>query len=304
MVNQPRAAHAQSYPSQPIRIIVPFSPGSSADVLARTIADPLSENLGKPVLVENRPGMPGTAAVASSPGDGHTLMLTSSGHTVVGIVNKNLSFDPATAFTGVSQVATIPYAVIVPPDFSARNVAELIALAKADPGKLNFASSGGFGSATFIVSTLFRKAAGIDVQVVPYKGGPESLTAVMRGDAQVYFGPVSAAFELKDAGKVRVLAVATAERAPIMKDIPTIAESGLPGFTYNAWLGVLAPASTPRDIVARLNSEIARVIERPGFADRLLATGAVPLLSSSETFTRTMAEETEKLRILFKDEFK
>ena len=305
MINQPIAAQAQAqpYPSQPIRIVVPFSPGSGSDVLARNIAEPLSENLKKPVFVENRPGMAGTVAAGTSPGDGYTLMFTSNGHTVVGIVNKNLPFDPAKAFTGVSQVATVPYAMIVPPDFSAKNVAEFIALAKANPGKLNFASSGGVGSSTFIVSTLFRKAANIEVQVVPYRGGPESLTAVMRGDAQVYFGPVNAAFELRNAGKVRVLAVATAERSSVMPDVPTIAESGLPGFTYNAWFGFLAPASTPQQIIARLNSEIARVIARPGFADRLLATGAVPLQSSADAFTRTMLEETEKLRILLKDEF-
>jgi tripartite-type tricarboxylate transporter receptor subunit TctC len=297
----PVASFAETYPSQPVRIIVPFSAGSATDILARVISDKLADSLGQPVIVENRPGPPGTTAVAKSPADGHTLMLTSNGHTISGIVNKNLSYDPVKDFAGVTLVATVPYCVIVPPGFPAKDMKELIALAKASPGKLNFASSGGVGSSTFIATVLFREAAGIDIVSVPYKGAPESLSSVMRNDTQMYFGPVNVAAELMAAGKVRVLAVATADRVPTMKEVPTIAESGLPGFKYEAWFGIMAPAGTPAAIISRLNKEIGDILRRKDVAERLAATGAVPLLSSAAEFDRTIAGDTAKLTDMFKD---
>ena len=294
-------ALAQTYPSQPIRILVPFSAGSATDILARLISDKLADRLGQPVIVENRPGPPGTTAVAKSPADGYTLMLTSNGHTISGIVNKNLSYDPVKDFSGVTLVATIPYCVIVPPDFAPRTIREMIELAKANPGKLNFASSGGVGSSTFIAPVLFREAAGIDIVSVPYKGAPESLAGVMRNDAQMYFGPVNVAAELKAAGKIRILAVATAERVPTLKDVPTIAESGLPVFKYEAWFGIMAPANTPRAVVSRLNAEIGGILRRPDVTERLAATGAVPLFGTPEEFDKIIANDTAKLTEMFKD---
>jgi tripartite-type tricarboxylate transporter receptor subunit TctC len=294
------ATLAQNYPNQSVRILVPFSAGSATDILARVISEKLTDRLGQPVVVENRPGPPGTTAVAKSPPDGYTLMLTSNGHTISGVVNRNLSFDPVRDFSGVTLVATIPYCVIVPPDFPAKTIKEMIELAKANPGKLNFAASGGVGSSTFIASVLFREAAGIDIVSVPYKGAPESLSSVMRNDVQMYFGPVNVAASLMSAGKVRVLAVATAERVPTMKDVPTIAESGLPGFKYAAWFGIMAPANTPRPVVSRLNKEIVDILERPDVAERLSATGAVPLTSSPEDFDKIIAADTARLTEMFK----
>jgi tripartite-type tricarboxylate transporter receptor subunit TctC len=294
-------ALAQTYPNQPVRILVPFSAGSATDILARLISDKLSERLGQPVIVENRPGPPGSTAAAKSPADGYTLMLTSNGHTISGIVNRNLSFDPVKDFSGVTLVATVPYCVIVPPDFPPRNIKELIELAKANPGKLNFAASGGVGSSTFIATVLFRQAAGIDVVSVPYKGAPESLGGVMRNDAQMYFGPVNVAAELMAAGKVRILAVATSERVPTMKDVPTIAESGLPGFKYEAWFGIMAPANTPRGIISRLNAEIGDILRRPDVTERLAATGALPLYGTPDEFDKIIAKDTARLTEMFKD---
>jgi len=301
LLGLPGPGLADTYPSQPVRIIVPFSAGSATDILARVISDPLAEKLGQPVIVENRPGPPGTTAAAKSSADGYTLMLTSNGHTISGIVNKNLSYDPVKDFSGVTLVATVPYCVIVAPDFAPKTVGELIALAKANPGKLNFASSGGVGSSTFIATVLFREAAAIDIVSVPYKGAPESLSSVMRNDTQMYFGPVNVAAELMTAGKVRVLAVATAERVPTMRDVPTIAESGLPGFQYEAWFGIMAPAGTPRPIVARLNREITEILKRKDITDRLAGTGAVPLFGSPEEFDRIIAGDTAKLTDMFKN---
>jgi tripartite-type tricarboxylate transporter receptor subunit TctC len=228
-------------------------------------------------------------------------MLTSNGHTISGIVNKNLSYDPVKDFAGVTRVATVPYCIVVPPDFGPKTVKELIELAKANPGKLNFASSGGVGSATFIASVLFREAAGIDIVSVPYKGAPESLASVMRNDTQMYFAPVSVAAELKAAGKVRIIAVVTDTRVPTMKDVPTAAESGLPGFKYEAWFGIMAPAGTPKPILTRLNSEIIDILKRPDVAERLVGTGAIPLYGSPEEFDQIIAGDVAKLTAMFKD---
>jgi tripartite-type tricarboxylate transporter receptor subunit TctC len=295
---------AQSYPTQPVRILVPFAAGSATDILARVISDKLGDRLGQPVIVENRPGLPGTTAAAKSAPDGYTLMLTSNGHTITGVVNKNLSFDPVKDFTGVTMVATVPYCVIVPPDFAAKSIKELIDLAKASPGKLNFASSGGVGSATFIATVLFREQAGIDIVSVSYKGAPDSLASVMRNDTQMYFGPVNVAAELMQAGKVRILAVATAERVPTMKNIPTIAESGLPGYSYEAWFGIMAPNGTPRPIIERLNKEIGDILRSPDVREKLIGTGAIPLPMGADEFTKIIARDTAKLQEMFKDGIK
>jgi tripartite-type tricarboxylate transporter receptor subunit TctC len=295
---------SQTYPSQTVRVVVPFQAGSATDIVARIIVDKLAGPLGQNVVVENRPGLPGTASVADSPPDGHTLMLTSNGHTITGIVNKNLSFDPVKSFAGVTLTVDVPYAILVPADFPAKNVKDLIALAKANPGKLNFASSGGVGSATYIATVVFMEAAGIEMVSVTYKGAPDSLNSVMRGDTQVYFAPLAVSTELMAAGKVRALAVTTAERVPTMKDLPTIAESGLPTFKWEAWFGVMVPAKTPREIVARLNTEIIDVLKRPDVRERLLASGTIPRHSTPEEFDRLIAEETAKLADMLKDRIK
>lgn len=299
LVGQSTLSFAGAYPERTVRIIVPFSAGSATDILARAISDKLSEKLGQPVIVENRPGLPGTTAVAKSAPDGYTLMLTSNGHTISGVANKDIAFDPVKDFAGVTLVATIPYCLIVPPDFGPKNVEELISFAKANPGKLNFAASGGVTSSTFIASVLFRQAAAIDIVSVAYKGAPESITSIMRNDTQMYFGPVNVASEMKAAGKIGVIAVATASRVPTMKDVPTIAESGLPGFSYDAWFGIMAPANTPADIISRLNAEIGAVLDRADLRELLQGTGALPIHNTAAEFNSIIAKDTAKLAAMF-----
>ena len=296
-------AFAQTYPSQAVKIVVPFSAGSATDILARAISDKLSERLGQHVIVENRAGLPGTTTVAKSAPDGYTLMLTSNGHTIAGVINKNLSFDPVKDFAGVTPVANVPLALIVPPDSPAKTVKDFIALAKANPGKLNFASPG-LGSSTFIAAAMFKEAAGIDIVHVPYKGAPESVTSVVRGDTQLYFAPVNVSTELMIAGKVRAIAVATAERVPTLKDVPTVSESGLPGFKYDAWFGIMVPAGTPKPIIDRLNKEIVDILKLPEVIARLAPTGSVPLTSSAEAFDKVITGDVAKLTSMFKDGIK
>jgi tripartite-type tricarboxylate transporter receptor subunit TctC len=254
---------AQTYPSgQPVRIIVPFSAGSATDILARIAADKLSEKWSHSVVVENRPGIPGTTAVAKSAPDGYTLMLTSNGHTIASVINKSLPFDPVKDFAGITPVASVPVVLIVPPDSPAKSVKEFIELARANPGKLNFASPGP-ASSTFIAAAMFKEAAKIDLQHVPYKGAPEAVTSVVRGDTQMYFTPINVGSELVQAGKVRALAVATATRNPTMKDTPTIGEAALPGFKYDSWFGLMAPAGTPQPIINKLHDEVVKILAIP-----------------------------------------
>ena len=297
-------AAAQTYPSgQPVRIVVPFSAGSATDILARIVADELSKKWSHAVVVENRPGIPGTTAVAKSAPDGYTLMLTSNGHTITGVINKSLTFDPVKDFAGITPVATVPVVLIVPPDSPAKSVKEFIELAKANPGKLNFASPGP-ASATFIAAAMFKEAAKIDLQHVPYKGAPEAVTSVMRGDTQMYFTPINVGAELVQAGKVRALAVATGTRNPTMKDTPTIGEAALPGFKYDSWFGLMAPAGTPRDIIAKINRDVVDIIKTDDIKAKFAAQGVESMPLTPEAFDKIIADDTARLAEIFKDGLK
>jgi tripartite-type tricarboxylate transporter receptor subunit TctC len=295
---------AQTYPSgQPVRIVVPFSAGSATDILARIAADKLSEKWSHPVVVENRPGIPGTTAVAKSAPDGYTLMLTSNGHTITSVINKSLTFDPVKDFAGITPVASVPVVLIVPPDSPAKSVKEFIELAKANPGKLNFASPGP-ASSTFIAAAMFKEAAKIDLQHVPYKGAPEAVTSVMRGDTQMYFTPINVGAELVQAGKVRALAVATATRNPTMKDTPTIGEAALPGFKYDSWFGLMAPAGTPREIILKINRDLVESLKTEDIKTKFAAQGVEPMPLTPEAFDKIIADDTARLNEIFKDGLK
>src|SRR5437764_9582231 len=198
-------AAAQDYPNQRVTILVPFGAGSVTDIMARILADDLTKRWGQQVIVENRPGLPGTVAVAKAPSDGYTLMLTSNGHTVAGLVNKNLSFDPVKDFAGITRVSSAPLYLITNPELPPRNLKDLIALAKSKPGQHNFSSSG-LASTTFIARALFRKAAGVDLVHVPFKSAPDAVTAVIRGDAQIYFAPINLSKDMSEVGKVITIA--------------------------------------------------------------------------------------------------
>jgi tripartite-type tricarboxylate transporter receptor subunit TctC len=291
------AAAAQSFPSKPIRIIVPFTPGSATDTMARPVAEKLAASLGQQVLVENRPGAGGSigiAALSKSPADGYTLAVVSTGHVVNPVLYANLPYDTLRDFNGVSPLASLPSVLVVSPALGARNVQELVAMAKSRPGQLNYATAG-VGSGAHISAEKFRMAAGIDAVHVPLKGSPESLTETMGGRTHFTWTPISTAVGQIRSGQLLALAVSTPRRSPGFPDVPTIAEAGFPRGEFNFWVGTLAPAGTPRDIVQRLNREIQRALQSPDMSERLAKLGAEPMSMSPEQFDSFMKEEYEVL---------
>jgi tripartite-type tricarboxylate transporter receptor subunit TctC len=292
-------AGAQTYPTQTIRMVVPFSPGSATDIFARIISDDLTRSLGQQVVVENRPGLAGTVAVAQAPADGYTLMLTSNGHTIAKIVNKAIPFDPVADFSGITRVASVPLVLIAFPELPVKTLPDLIKLAKDKPGELNFASPG-LGSSTFIAGALFRDAAKIDVQHIPYKGAPESVTSVMRGDSQYYFNPANVGADLIETGKVRAIAMATAQRVDIMKDVPTMKEQGL-DFVYDSWFGIMVRSGTPKPIIDKLNGAIVKILSTPETKEKLIKQGAIPVSDTPEQFDAIIKSDTERLNRIFGD---
>ena len=291
---------AASYPNQTVRIIVPFSAGSNTDGQARVIADKLGELWRQQVIVENRPGVAGTNSAAKSAPDGYTLLLTSSGHSISGVLHTNISFDPIKDFTAVTQVTTVPMALIVSPDLPARNVKEFIDLANAKPGSLNF-SSAGTASTSYLAGELFKQTAKINIVHIPYKGGPEAMTAVIRGDAQLYLSSVNLALDLMQAGRVRALAVTTTSRVAPLPDTPTAAESGLPDYSYDSWFGVLAPANTPSPIVEKISRDIARVLQLPDVQDRLTKLGMITSTQGPAKFDELVRKDTERFGKLLRE---
>jgi tripartite-type tricarboxylate transporter receptor subunit TctC len=294
------AAAQGDYPNQMVRIVVPFSAGSITDGLARILADKLATEWKQQVIVENRAGLPGTTGVAKSPPDGYTLMLTSNGHTIAGVINKNLQFDPVKDFAGVSQVAAVPMVMIVPPDFPAKSLKEFLQMAKEKPGTLNF-SSAGVASTSFLSAEILRQNAGVKMVHVPYKGAPEAVTAVVRGDAQMYFAPIPAAQELGASGKVKVLAINSARRVPQLPDTPTVAESGLPDYKYDSWFGVMAPAGTPKQIRDKVAKDIALVLAMPDVKEKLNVQGSIPAPNTPEQFDAIIKSDTERYGKILRD---
>src|SRR5262245_58276632 len=238
---------AQAWPTQRVTIVVRFGAGSVTDILARIFAEEMTRKWGQQVIVENRPGLAGTAGVAKSAPDGYTLMVTSNGHTVAGLVSKDAPFDPVKDFSGITRLGSPPLFLITNASAQAKTLKDIIALAKSQPDKLNF-SSPGLASTTFIAGALFRKAAGIKIVHVPFRSAPDAVTAVIRGDVQLYFAPVNLAKEQAEAGKVIAVAAATPKRIPELPNVPTFTEAGLP-FTYDSWFGLLAPANTPKPVL-------------------------------------------------------
>ena len=294
------AAAQGDYPNQMVRIVVPFSAGSITDGLARILADKLATVWKQQVIVENRAGLPGTTGVAKAPPDGYTLMLTSNGHTIAGVINKNLQFDPVKDFAGVSQVAAVPMVMIVPPDFPAKSLKEFLQMAKDKPGQLNF-SSAGVASTSFLSAEILRQNAGVNMVHVPYKGAPEAVTAVVRGDAQMYFAPIPSAQELGATGKVKVMAINSAKRVPQLPDTPTVAESGLPDYKYDSWFGVMAPAGTPKPILDKVAKDIALVLAMPDVKEKLDVQGSIPAPNTPEQFDAIIKSDTERYGKILRD---
>ena len=292
-------ASAQAYPNQVVRIVVPFSAGSITDGLARILADKLADLWKQQVIVENRPGLPGTTAVAKSAPDGYTLMLTSNGHTIASAINKSIQFDPVKDFAGVSRVAAVPLVAIVPPDFPGKTLKDFIALANEKPGQLNF-SSAGVASTSYLSAEILKQDAKINIVHVPYKGAPEATTAVIRNDVQMYMAPIPATQDLSAAGKVKAIAINSAKRVPQLPDVPTVAET-LPGYKYKSWFGVLAPAGTPQAILTKVSEDIAKVLEMPDVREKLLAQGSIPAPTTPAEFDAINKSDTERYGKILKD---
>ena len=288
------AAFAQEqYPQQIVRIIVPFSAGSNTDGQARIIADKLAEMWKQQVIVENRPGVAGTASVAKAAPDGYTLMLTSSGHPVANVINRSAPFDPVKDFAGVTQTTAVPAALVVPPDLPAKTVSEFIALARQKPGGLNFASAG-TASTSYLAGEVFKQVAKIDIVHIPHKGAPEAMTSILRNDSQLYFVSANLATELIEAKKIGVLAVSSGKRFPQLPDVPTVKESGLPGYEYESWFGVMAPAGVPKPILNKASQDIARVLRLPDVADKMKTQGLVVVTQSPDQFDALIRSEAER----------
>jgi tripartite-type tricarboxylate transporter receptor subunit TctC len=284
-------ASAQDYPKQTVRIVVPFGPGSTTDLLARIIGDKLAERWGQPVIVENRPGVAGTASVARSTPDGYTLMLTSNGHTIIGALNRSLSFDPVKDFAGITKVATLPIVLVVPPALPAKNLAELTALAKSKPGGLSF-SSAGVASASYLAGELYKQSAKIEIVHVPYKSGTESLTSTARGDTQMNVNVLTPVLEFIKTDRVRAIAVAAPKRSPAIPDVPTFAEAGL--FDYDAWFGFMAPANTPAAILNKVSQDIAQVLATPEIQTRMERQAIFLGSSTPAQMDATLKADTER----------
>jgi tripartite-type tricarboxylate transporter receptor subunit TctC len=286
-------ALAQPFPSKPIRIIVPFTPGSATDTMARPVADKLSSAFGQPVLIENRPGAGGTigiAALAKSPADGYTLAVVSTGHVVNPVLYANLPYDTLKDFSGVAPLAGQPSVLVVSPALGIRSVKDLVAMAKEKPGQLNYATAG-VGSAAHISAEKFRMAAGIEAVHVPLKGSPESVTETMGGRTHYTWTPLTTAVGQIRGGQLLALAVSTGKRSAALPDVPTIAEAGFPRGEFNFWVGMLAPAGTPREVLGRLNGEIQKALAAPDMQERLAKLGAEPMSMSPGEFDSFLREE-------------
>jgi tripartite-type tricarboxylate transporter receptor subunit TctC len=287
------AAFGQGYPNRPVHVVVPFTAGSATDILARTFGQRLSEIWSQSVIVENRPGAGGTigaALVAKAPPDGYTLLVHSAAQAYNPSIYPGLPYDTAKDFVAIAPLAGQPNVLVVAPSAGIQTVAELIAQAKQKPGQLNFASAG-TGSGTHINGEKFKLAAGIDVVHIPYKGTPEALTDTMAGRVTYFFAPISAALPLVRDGKLHALAVSTAKRSSVLPNVPTIAESGLPGFDYSLWVGVFAPAGTPAAVVERIARDLRATAQAAEVKERLAALGAEPMPMTPSEFEQFVAVE-------------
>jgi tripartite-type tricarboxylate transporter receptor subunit TctC len=284
---------AQSWPDRQVTIAVPFSGGSMTDILARAIGQKLAAKWGQTVLVENRPGIGGTAGIAKSPPDGYTLMLTSNGHTVIKAVNPDVPFDPIADFAAVTKVATTPLVLIVPKSSPAKNVQELVALAKSTNGGINFASAGR-GSSSGIAAELFRKIVDAKMTMVPFRGLPEANTAVLRGDVAFSFTFYNVGGELIRNGDLRALAVTSETRMTLLPDVPTFKEAGLPRFEYDGWFGILVPAGTPANIIQKLDADIVAALADADLKQKFEPQGVVIAPSSPAAFGAQMREDAKR----------
>jgi tripartite-type tricarboxylate transporter receptor subunit TctC len=296
------AAAADQLGAKPFRVVVPFTPGSGSDMLGRLIAPKLGEAFGQQVVVDNRAGAGstiGTALVAQATADGHTLLVTSSGFAGSASIYPKLPYDPVKDFAGITQLISNPLVLVVAPSFGVKSMKELIALARQRPGQITYASTG-VGSGTHFGAELFRLAAKFEATHVPYKGVPEALTDTMTGRVNFYLPPVLTVVPLAREGRVIALAVTSPKRSPLLPDVPTPAEAGLPEFSYDGWYGMFAPGKTPRPVVARLSKEMQRILDLPEIKDRIVSMGGSARWTPPEEFDRMVRSEIQTRAKVFK----
>jgi len=294
----PAAVLAQgSYPTKPVRLIVAFPPGGSTDIIARLVAQKLSERLGQQVIIDNRGGaggMLGTDIAAKSPADGYTLTMgTTSTHVIAPAAYPNVKYDPIKDFVPLTLVASTPYLLVVNPGVKATSLKDFVALMKAQPGKLNYASAGA-GSTTHLAMEMLKIASGADIVHVPYNGNGPAGIAVLGGQVQALFGSMPAVLPQAKSGKLRAIAVGTAKRSPALPDVPTVAEQGFPGFEVSLWLGFFAPKGTPAAITTRLYDELQKIAKSPEMKEQFEKNGADPAWTTPAELTKLMKTELEK----------
>lgn len=297
------AAHAQPYPSKPVRVIVTAPPGGSDDFMGRLLAQQLSDSMNRRFIVDNRPGggaLIGREYVARSAPDGYTLLMAGSAMAALPALRPTVKLDLLRDFAPVSLFATYPLMLVVHPSVPAKSVKELIALARAQPGKLNFGSSG-TGQGPHLAAELFKSMAKIDIVHVPFQGSGPGYVGIMSGQVDMAFGVIAAALQQVRSGKVRPLGVTGAKRTPAAPQIPTVAEGGLPGYEFPSWMGVYGPAGMPREVVAMLNTEIHKMMALPDVQKRMLASGLEPASSTPEQLEQMLAANIQKLGKIIRD---
>jgi len=302
----PVAAFAQAkttYPTKPIRLIVAFAPGGSTDIIARLVGQKLSERLGQQVIIDNRGGAGGTIGTdmaAKSPADGYTLTMgTTSTHVIAPAIFPNVKYDPVKDFDSITLVASTPYLLVVHPGVKAKTLKEFVALAKSQPGKLNYASAGS-GTTTQIAMEMLKLAAGIDLVHVPYNGNGPAGTATMGGQVQALFGSMPAVLPHANSGKLHPIAVGTAGRSSALPNVPTVAESGYPGFEVSLWLGFFAPKGTPAPVLKRLYSELVAIAKSPEMKEPFERNGAAPMTTTPAELSKLMIGELDKYKKVIK----
>ncbi|MDH1475213.1 tripartite tricarboxylate transporter substrate binding protein [Comamonas thiooxydans] len=296
-------AIAQSFPSKPITLIVPFPAGGTTDVLARSLGERLSRSWGQPVIVDNRPGVGatlGASMVAKSKPDGYTLLIGAVHHTIATSVYPKLNYDFQKDFAPITVIAMVPNVLVINPRVPAKNLADLVALAKSQPGKLSYGSNGN-GTAQHLIGTQFTNMTGTQILHVPYKGSGPLATDLLGGQISMSFDTITPVLSHIKAGKLTALAVTTDKRSPALPDVPTLDEAGLKGFNLGTWFGVLAPAATPKDVVSKLNAEMVKIIHSPEFRQKMEEIGADPIGNSPEQMAKQIGEETQKFSKLVKE---
>ncbi|MBU3647682.1 MAG: tripartite tricarboxylate transporter substrate binding protein [Limnohabitans sp.] len=297
------AVWAQAWPAKPISLVVPFPAGGTTDVLARAVGQELSKSLGQPVVVESKPGAGATLGadyVVKSKADGYTLLMGAVHHTIASSVYKKLPYDFQKDLAPVSTVALVPNVLVVNPNVAAKSTKELLALAKANPGKLTYGSNGN-GTGQHLIGAQFESMGGVEILHVPYKGSGPLTTDLLGGQITMSFDTITPVLPHIKVGKLRALAVTTSKRSPALPDVPTLDESGLKGFNLGTWFGILAPANTPREVVVRLNAEIVKIVNAPDFKKKMEDIGADPIGNTPEQMAKQIKDDTERFAKLVKD---